>query len=104
MIKNNIVVHILSDLEDLIPNFLENRNKDIANIQKAIQNNDFGEIESIGHILKGVGGSYGFQTISELGADIERDAGIKDVAKIKQHKNILIDYLSRVVIVYKKRF
>jgi len=59
MSEEKIVVHVDIDLEDLIPGFLDNRQKDIRNLESALQENDFETLRSIGHNLKGVGGGCG---------------------------------------------
>ena len=41
MSGEKIVVHIDIDLEDLIPGFLDNRQKDIQKLESALQGNDF---------------------------------------------------------------
>jgi len=74
MSEDKIIVHIDIDLEDLVPGFLENRQKDLEMLEKVIQENDFESLRSIGHNLKGVGGGYGFLEITEIGAAIEESA------------------------------
>ena len=41
-----IIVQVDSDLEDLIPGYLENRNKDIESITEALRQNDFETISA----------------------------------------------------------
>ena len=41
MSEDKIVVHVDIDLEDLIPGFLENRQKDVQSLENALKENDF---------------------------------------------------------------
>lgn len=64
-------VYIDSDIESLIPTFLDNRTTDIENLKNAIAHEDVAAIKKLGHILKGTGGGYGFDFITDIGRDIE---------------------------------
>ncbi len=74
MSDGKILVNIDPDLEELIPGFLKNRSKDLTTLQNAMDAADYQAIQSIGHSLKGVGGGYGFDVMSKIGADIEISA------------------------------
>ena len=95
------VVQIDEEIKEIIPNFLEGREKDINLFKVAIEAEDFDQLESIGHKLKGNAGSYGFHEMSEYGAGIEIAAKNKELAKIKslvgdfeEHfENIEIEYV-----------
>jgi HPt (histidine-containing phosphotransfer) domain-containing protein len=93
-----IIVTIDKDLEDLIPGFMANRNKELQLLQKAHDASDFSTIQSIGHGLKGVGGGYGFDRMSELGAEIEIAAKGKKLDRLKELIESYASYLSRVEI------
>lgn len=100
MALEKIVINIDPDLEELIPGFLENRTRDVSNLQNAAGNKDFDTLRSVGHSLKGVGGGYGFARITELGAAIETAAKSGDLNAINQHIAELAEYLQRVEIKY----
>ena len=55
------------DLGDLIPGYLENRKKDVVEILNCLNRRDYETIRSLGHKMKGSGGGYGFDTITEIG-------------------------------------
>jgi DNA-binding NarL/FixJ family response regulator len=59
------VVKIDRDLEDLIPGYLEKRLADVTSIREAAGKNDFEMIRVLGHTMKGSGGGYGFDRITE---------------------------------------
>lgn len=98
MSNDDIIVTIDPDLEELIPGFLENRNKDVQNLKTASAKNDFDVLRSTGHSLKGVGGGYGFTRITEIGADIEASAKMQDIEKINQYIAELEAYLDKIEI------
>ena len=95
-----IIVQVDTDLEDLIPGFLENRQRDITAISDALGRNDYDFIARAGHSMKGVGGGYGFDAITDIGGSIEQAAKQKDPVKIKHCLNELSDYLQRIEIVF----
>jgi HPt (histidine-containing phosphotransfer) domain-containing protein len=100
MSKDKITVNIDPDLEDLIPGFLANRKEDIVKLKSALANEDIDNLRSIGHSLKGVGGGYGFQKITEIGAEIEDYAKEKNLQSIEELIDNLEDYLGRVEIIF----
>jgi len=102
MDENNdkIVVQIDEDLEDLIPMFLENRQKDIGKIKQAVEEQDFDTIRTLGHSMKGTGGGYGFAEISEIGGVMETSALAKDIDSILKMNEKLISYLQKIEIVF----
>ena len=100
MSDEKIKVQVDEDLEDLIPGFLENRNTDVNKLKTALDSSNFADLTSIGHSLKGVGGGYGFDQMSELGAAIESAAKAEDADTVRDKINLLEDYLQRVEIEY----
>ncbi|HOC60189.1 MAG TPA: Hpt domain-containing protein [Smithellaceae bacterium] len=93
-------VIIDEELEDLIPGYLENRRQDIALILSALERNDFETIRAIGHKMKGSGGGYGFDRITEIGRDLEAAAKRAINRDIQERIHELRDYLDRVQIVF----
>ena len=102
MSEEKITVTIDADLEDLIPGFLENRKADLSNLQACLDNSDFDSIKSTGHSLKGVGGGYGFDRISEIGAELEQAGLNQDGSKVSELLAAYTDYLNRLEIVYEE--
>lgn len=95
-----ITVIIDSDLEELIPGFLENRKKDLLSLKKALEKKDHEIMRSIGHSLKGVGGGYGFEEISRLGSEVENSAKASNQDLLEELVGELDDYLNRIQIVF----
>lgn len=63
---------------------------------QAAQNSEYEPVRSFGHNLKGNGTSYGFQSISEWGAEIEQAAIQGDQETLLDRLPRLIDYLKSV--------
>ncbi len=99
--ENRIIVEISRDLEEIMPIFLANRQIDLRTLRSALTQQDFGAIQTIGHRLKGDGGGYGFDQITEYGAALEEAAKQKDASEIEQQLLQLIDFLDRVSIIYR---
>lgn len=100
MSRDTITVIIDSDLEDLIPGFLENRKKDLLSLKDALGKRENETIQSIGHSLKGVGGGYGFDEISRLGAEVENSAKASNHDMLERLVGELDDYLNRIHVVF----
>ena len=90
-----IIAHVDPDLRDLIPGYLENRQKDITTIKNALKAADFAKIRVLGHSMKGSGGGF-----SNIGEAIEKAAKNKDRNSIKNHLTELSGFLERVTLVY----
>lgn len=95
-----IVVNVDSDIEDLIPGFLENRHEDVKSIYDALEKEDYETIRILGHSMKGAGGGYGFDEITDIGRSIEESAEGKNQEEVKKWVINLSNYLDRVEIVY----
>jgi histidine phosphotransfer protein HptB len=98
---NQLTVEISRDLEDIVPIFLDNRKKDIQILRDALSKQDFGTVQMLGHRMKGDGGGFGFDRITEIGAEMERAAKLEDRPTIEQHIRQLEDFLTRVTVVYR---
>jgi len=99
---NEQVVYIDIDLEDLIPEFMENRKNDVIAVKELLAQGNLNEIKRIGHSMKGSGGGYGFDRITEIGKMMEDAANEGDVAVIVEANENLNEYLSAVKIVWQE--
>ncbi len=97
--QGEIVVYVDPDLADLIPGYLENRQKDVQEIGRLLIEGNLQEILRLGHSMKGSGGGYGFDGITVIGGDIEEAAGRRDKDTVSELKERLAGYLSRVKVV-----
>jgi HPt (histidine-containing phosphotransfer) domain-containing protein len=96
----NYKVTVARDLEDLIPVFMSNRRKELDTLRVALASADFEQLRQLGHRMKGVGNSYGFNHVSTLGKYIEDGARSGDRAGLEARIAEYADYLSKVQIAY----
>ena len=94
------LVHIDPSFEPLVPKFLTNRKKEVITMRKALASQDFETVRTVAHGMKGAGGSYGFDRVSELAAVIEQAAKTRDSSTIERDLPVLGSYLDRVKVVY----
>lgn len=94
------VVAVDAELAPLVPSFLERRREDAVRLRDAVAAGDFETARSLGHQMKGVGGGYGFQPITDLGAAIEAAAKSHDGARLVVLANELSAYLKGLEIRY----
>ena len=99
-LDEKIVVHVDPDLADLIPGFLENRQKDVQALQQALRTGDYATIGKLGHQMKGIGGGYGFDALSDIGCALEQAAKRRIADEIRERLQELVDYLAHVVVSY----
>ena len=62
----------------------------------ALDRGDFETVENLGHGMKGAGGSWGFQAITDIGAALEQAAESADTAMSRKWVGELSSYLDRV--------
>jgi CheY-like chemotaxis protein/HPt (histidine-containing phosphotransfer) domain-containing protein len=79
-----------------IPAYLENCRQNGAAMLDALGRVDFRTVEDLGHQMRGSGGMYGFQAITDIGAAIERAAESVDTDASRKWVGELTSYLDRV--------
>ena len=95
-----ITVVVDADLEDLIPGYLGNRRRDVSGLLRALRTGDFETVRTLGHSMKGTGGGYGFDRITELGAGLEEAAVRRSATAVECYVAGLEEYLARVEVCY----
>lgn len=100
MKKDRILVEIDEDLQDIVPEFLESRQKDLISLRRSLPDRDYETIRVIGHSMKGSGGGYGFLKITEIGREMEQAPNARDFEAVQRFIDELADYLERVEIRY----
>jgi HPt (histidine-containing phosphotransfer) domain-containing protein len=93
-------VKVAKDLEDLIPTFLSNRRRELDALRVALAAADLEQLRQLGHRMRGVGHSYGFDHVSVLGKHIEEGARSGDKASLAAHIEDYGNYLSSVRVSY----
>lgn len=86
-------------IADLIPGFLQNRRHDVVAALAALDRGDYAAVESLGHGMKGAGGSWGFDGITDIGAALEEAARRQDPLASQAWIGELTRYLDRVEVV-----
>jgi HPt (histidine-containing phosphotransfer) domain-containing protein len=83
----------------MIPGFLQNRRQDVIAMLDALDRGDFETVERLGHGMKGAGGSFGFEAITDIGAALEQAAESADTDTSRKWVGELSSYLDHVEIV-----
>ncbi len=97
---DTILVRAEPKLADLIPVFLQNCRKNVITMLDALDRGDFETVEILGHGMRGAGGSYGFQAITDIGAALEQAAESADNDASRKWVGELSRYLDRVEIIF----
>lgn len=92
------VVYVDEELADLIPEFLENRRRDVEQITRLVQEGKYEELTRLGHTMKGTGGGYGFTEISAIGKGIEEAGARGDREAMTRLCDRLAAYLAAVTV------
>jgi PAS domain S-box-containing protein len=94
-----ILVRVIPQFADLTPGFLQNCRHHVLAALDALERGDFQTVESLGHGMKGAGGSYGFQAITDIAASLEQAAQSADTDASRKWAGELSSYLDRVEVV-----
>src|SRR5262245_12899593 len=100
METKSYLVTVAKDLEDLIPVFMGNRKKELDTLRVALAAADFDQLRQLGHRMKGVGNSYGFAQVSDIGKEVEDGARSGDRAALESLIARYADFLTKVQITY----
>lgn len=95
------IVEIESMLEELIPNYLNNRNKEVEEMKSLYGKGDLNSLGKLAHKIAGNSGSYGFHEMGSYAKEIENlctsgsQAGVSDlITNIESYlANIEIKYV-----------
>ncbi len=100
MASEKITVKVDIDLEDLIPGFMQRRREDVKSLKTSLSAGELDKIRITGHSMKGTGGGYGFDDLSQIGAELEKAALAGDADEISALVDRLERYLENVIIEY----
>ena len=95
-----IRVEIDRELMPVVPEYLENRFLDCAEIERLLASGGMEHIQIMGHRMKGSGGSFGFDEISAIGEALESAAQVPDAEGVRTAVGRLETYLARVSVTY----
>jgi len=83
-------------LAERTPAYLQNCRQNVVDLDDALDRSDFEAVVILGHNLRGSGGGFGFQTITEIGAALERAADSADRPATRKCVKDLSTYLDRL--------
>ena len=91
-----IPVHTNHRFADRIPAYLQNCRQNGIAMLDALDRVDFETLKTLGHQIRGSGGMYGFQAITDIGAGLEQAAEGIDADSSRKWVGALSTYLDRV--------
>ncbi len=94
-----ILVRVDPDLEDIVPEFLEDSWKELEELTRALQTKDYERIRFLGHSMKGVG-DFGFDYMRSIGASLELSAEGMQLEEAERLVEELSTYLESVEVVF----
>ncbi|MGK5084200.1 Hpt domain-containing protein [Bdellovibrionota bacterium FG-1] len=97
-----IKIKVDPDLADLIPEYLENRKKDLLAFQRWADEHNCGEIRKLAHKIKGSAGGYGFEELTRLAGLMEEQAAQAQLELIRDSLSKMVVYLGAVEIEIEK--
>ena len=77
-------------LIEFVPNFQENRKKELSEFKSLLAVKDFSGLKKLGHNWKGFSRPYGYIALEKMGKALELAAGLKD---IKQCESLFHQFL-----------
>jgi hypothetical protein len=83
-------------LKDLVPDFLENRRRDLERMRQALRTGDLAAIRDVGQNIRCFSRVYGIDELTALGEEIRCAADECSTLRIVHLQGQLADYLSRV--------
>ena len=91
-----IFLRVKSKSADRIPAYLQNCKQNVIVMRDALDRVDFETVTSLGHQMRGSGGAYGFQAITDIGAAIQQAAENSDTDALRKWVDELSSYLDGV--------
>ena len=79
-----------------IPAYLRNCRQNVIAMLMALDRSDFEVVARLGHNMRGSGGAYGFQPITDIGAALEQAADQADHSASRRRVDELTDYLDGI--------
>jgi HPt (histidine-containing phosphotransfer) domain-containing protein len=94
--KGTVPVPAAHRFADRIPAYLQNLRQNVITMLDALDRVDFETVSILGHNMRGSGGAYGFQAITDIGAGLEQAAESADTDASRKWVGELSSYLERV--------
>ena len=98
--ESAILVHADPDLAKLITDFMRAMKARTSTLEQALGARDYATIRTLGHQMHGEGGSFGFDAISDFGADLEHAALQRDDRAMRTTMDALASYVNHAAAIY----
>jgi len=98
--EKECIARIDAELEELIPDFMEQAKNDLEVMNKALADRDSESLRRIGHSLKGSALMYSLSHMGNMGMTIEEAAKIEDFKKIEEVLEKLKQHMECIQIEY----
>jgi signal transduction histidine kinase/DNA-binding NarL/FixJ family response regulator len=90
---NGIPLHPNKKIADRVPRYLQDCRQNAIALTEALDRVDFEAVTILGHNMRGSGGAFGFQVITDIGAALEHAAESADAHASRKCVNELSAYL-----------
>jgi response regulator RpfG family c-di-GMP phosphodiesterase len=91
-----IVLRVRTSLADRAPAYLQNCRQNVIVMLDALDRVDFETVASLGHQMRGSGGAYGFQPITDICTALQEAGEIADADVSRKWVGELSNYLDRI--------
>ena len=91
-----ILLRVKPTLADRIPAYLQNCRQNVVVMLDALDRVDFETVTSLGHQMRGSGGAFGFQAITDIGAALQEAAESADNDVSRRWVGELSNYLDGI--------
>jgi signal transduction histidine kinase/CheY-like chemotaxis protein len=98
---DSIKIQVEEGMEDVVPGYLKKRRAEVPVYRAALAAGDLTAIRNMGHRMKGTGGGYGFQALTDLGSAFEKAALAGDREEIARSLDEFSRYIGAVELEYK---
>jgi HPt (histidine-containing phosphotransfer) domain-containing protein len=93
---DTVLVRTKLKLADRIPAYLQNCRQNVITMLDALDRGDFETVTMLGHQMRGSGGAYGFQAITDIGAALQQASENADIDASRKSVGDMSNYLDRV--------
>jgi len=88
-----VMLSVAERLTARVPAYLKNCQENVATMSDALERVDFETIRFLGHQLRGSGGAFGFQPITDAGAALLRASETSDLIALRAQLAVLQQFL-----------
>lgn len=92
------IIRVDAELAEILPAYLQHRHEELARLPALLDEGDFEALRIIGHKMRGSGGGYGLDLLTELGERMENSAKAKDKTALAAQAGELREFLESVEI------